>query len=141
MKLNKKLLQRSRELLGESKNKMEGLIAELESKAQSAEELKQKNYENDVKCHSAPESPFCLLYCLFYGAPPTLAGRRLQSWKKTLKKNIYKFQGKYQANIKKTLERKNIFGKSLEKTFMEKVRKPRRKNIYGKSFKENTKQK
>ncbi len=45
MKLNKKLLQRSRELLGESKNKMEGLIAELESKAQSAEELKQKNYE------------------------------------------------------------------------------------------------
>ena len=45
MKLNKKLLQRSRELLGESKNKMEGLIAELELKAQSAEELKQKNYE------------------------------------------------------------------------------------------------
>ena len=45
MKLNKKLLLRSRELLGESKNKMEGLIAELELKAQSAEELKRKNHE------------------------------------------------------------------------------------------------
>ncbi len=45
MNLDKRLLTRSRELLGESKNKMEGLIAELESKAQSAEELRQKNQE------------------------------------------------------------------------------------------------
>lgn len=45
MNLDKRLLTRSRELMGEAKNKMEGLIAELESKAQSAEELKQKNQE------------------------------------------------------------------------------------------------
>lgn len=45
MNLDKRILTRSRELLGESKNKMEGLIAELEIKAQSAEELRKKNLE------------------------------------------------------------------------------------------------
>lgn len=45
MHLDKRLLARSRELLGEAKNKMEGLIAELESKTQSAEELEEKNKE------------------------------------------------------------------------------------------------
>jgi len=49
MNLDKRLLNRSRELLGESKNKMEGLIAELESKAHDAEELKQKYEELRVK--------------------------------------------------------------------------------------------
>ena len=45
MHLSKSLLIRSRGLLGESKNKMEGLITELEAKAQSAEELRQKNQD------------------------------------------------------------------------------------------------
>ncbi len=45
MHLDKRLLTRSRELLGEAKNKMEGLIAELEAKTQSAEELAEKNKE------------------------------------------------------------------------------------------------
>ena len=42
MKLDDRLLGRSRELLGEAKNKMEGLIAELEAKTQNAEEMKAK---------------------------------------------------------------------------------------------------
>ncbi len=45
MSLDKRLLSRSRELMGDAKNKMEGLIAELEAKAQSAEELRAKNQE------------------------------------------------------------------------------------------------
>ena len=42
MKLDAKILNRSRELLGESKNKMESLITELETKTQQAEELREK---------------------------------------------------------------------------------------------------
>lgn len=42
MHLDQRLLARSRELMGEAKNKMEGLIAELEAKTQQASELKQR---------------------------------------------------------------------------------------------------
>ncbi len=42
MRIKKEVLARSRELLGEAKNKMESLITELENKTQQAEELKQK---------------------------------------------------------------------------------------------------
>lgn len=45
MNLDKKILKRSRELLGEQKNKMESLITELETKTQQADELKAK-FEN-----------------------------------------------------------------------------------------------
>ena len=45
MNLNSTVLKRSRELLGEAKNKMESLITELETKTQQAEELKSK-FEN-----------------------------------------------------------------------------------------------
>ena len=42
MNLDSGILSRSRELLGESKNKMESLISELEAKTQQAEELREK---------------------------------------------------------------------------------------------------
>lgn len=42
MNLNKKLLNRSRELLGDAKNKMESLITELETKTQQADDLREK---------------------------------------------------------------------------------------------------
>tara|TARA_R110002096_G_scaffold97694_16_gene217779 strand:- start:3039 stop:5444 length:2406 start_codon:yes stop_codon:yes gene_type:complete len=42
MRIKKEVLARSRELLGEAKNKMESLITELENKTQQAQELKQK---------------------------------------------------------------------------------------------------
>ena len=42
MRIKKEVLARSRELLGEAKNKMESLITELENKTQQAEELKKK---------------------------------------------------------------------------------------------------
>lgn len=45
MNLDEKILTRSRELLGEQKNKMESLITELETKTQQADELKSK-FEN-----------------------------------------------------------------------------------------------
>ncbi|MFV1883141.1 MAG: endonuclease MutS2 [Balneola sp.] len=45
MKLDSIILKRSRELLGEQKNKMESLITELETKTQQAEELKSR-FEN-----------------------------------------------------------------------------------------------
>lgn len=45
MNLDSNILKRSRELLGEQKNKMESLITELETKTQQAEELKVK-FEN-----------------------------------------------------------------------------------------------
>lgn len=43
MSLDKKILARSRELLGEAKNKLESLISELETKTQQAEELRAKS--------------------------------------------------------------------------------------------------
>lgn len=43
MSLDKKILSRSRELLGEAKNKLESLISELETKTQQAEELRAKS--------------------------------------------------------------------------------------------------
>ncbi len=45
MNLDSTILKRSRELLGEAKNKMESLITELETKTQQAEDLKSK-FEN-----------------------------------------------------------------------------------------------
>ncbi|MFA5668139.1 MAG: endonuclease MutS2 [Balneolaceae bacterium] len=42
MNIKKQVLARSRQLLGEAKNKMESLITELENKTQQANELKQK---------------------------------------------------------------------------------------------------
>lgn len=45
MSLNDGILERSRDLLGEQKNKMESLITELETKTQQADELKTK-FEN-----------------------------------------------------------------------------------------------
>lgn len=42
MQLNEGILNRSKELLGEAKNKMESLIAELEAKTQEASETKEK---------------------------------------------------------------------------------------------------
>lgn len=45
MNLDERILARSRELLGEQKNKMESLITELESKTQSAEDIRMK-FEN-----------------------------------------------------------------------------------------------
>lgn len=45
MKLDNRLLARSKELLGESKNTMESLIAELEAKTQQAEDLREKYIE------------------------------------------------------------------------------------------------
>lgn len=49
MKLDNRLLSRSRELLGEAKNKMEGLIAELEAKTQQAEDLKSRYKQLEEK--------------------------------------------------------------------------------------------
>lgn len=43
MDLDKSILSRSRELLGEAKNKLESLISELETKTQQAEELRAKS--------------------------------------------------------------------------------------------------
>ncbi len=45
MRVHDDILERSRQLLGDAKNKMESLITELENKAQQADELRKK-YEN-----------------------------------------------------------------------------------------------
>lgn len=52
MSLNKSILSRSRELLGEAKNKLESLISELETKTQQAEELRAKSESLKVRAET-----------------------------------------------------------------------------------------